>query len=422
MRSLFTLVLLFTLNCYPALSQSDFRSGYIVNAPGDTLRGLVDYRESRLSNEVCSFKAHDDGNIQKFYPGDISAYGFDNDKAFEVKTIDLEASEKVFAELLVRGRISLYMYADRFFVAKHPNQLLELRNKEEETYIENKNAVNGSNEPVRVVRASNEHIVTLNTLMNDCISMFDRIAKVYLSQQSLVKLINDYNHCIAPGESRTFKENKKWLKAKVGVTGAMNTESITISSKALEFVYYNNALFKKRYYPSVGFALNITSPRVKERISLQLEALYSNYGFTGYSEHTANSGSLIYRNDYTLKLSSLNINTAFRYTFPAKSLQPFFNIGVSNRFLFDNTALRREEAESNKTVETNEYTDVFLQKQHTGIFGGAGLNFKLLNYLLYSELRYNRGFNIASPPNMNNIGRTLDGKSNMISLLTGFYF
>ncbi|MFD2513847.1 outer membrane beta-barrel protein [Pontibacter locisalis] len=417
-----TILLLLLFSC-PSFSQ-EYRPGYIVQASGDTIQGLIKFRENDRSYKSCIFKKVEDAELKEYSPSNVSAYGFDNDKAIEVKTISTNTgnNEDVFAELLVKGRLSLYMYSDRFFVAKDSGQLQELSNKKEEGYVEDKNVVNGSNEYIKVLKSSNKHIVILNTLMNDCLSMLDKIERVYLSQRSLVNLVSDYNNCVAPGESILFKEKKRWLIGKPGFAGAANAETIFLSSDYPEFAYYHNASFNKRYFPSAGLVLNLASPRLKERLSLQVEAFYSSYDFVGYSEHTSNSGNTYNRNDYSLELSSLKFNSAFRYTFPARLVQPYVNIGISNRFLLSSKSLRIEEIETNKTVETNEHTDTFLQNQHTGVFGGVGANFNFFRQALFSELRYDRGLNIASPPQLNNVGRTLDGKSSTISLIAGFYF
>jgi hypothetical protein len=412
MIKLYTTLLLLLCSCM-AFAQSQFRSGYIVTLTGDTLSGFVDYKESRASNKFCSFKQNEGGNPQQFGIDDIRAYGFRNDKAYEAKSIQKKDEERVkaFVEVLVKGRLNLYFYESRFFVEKNLDQLLELKNQEEETYINN----------TRVVKRSNEHIATLNTLMIECQSLLDKIEEVSLSQRSLVTLVKNYNDCVAPGENVTLKEEKKWLVAKAGIAGAANTENLSFSSSDRRLALFDHARFDRVYYPSAGVVLNVVSPRIIEKLSLQVEAFYSVYDFAGYSNYASFSEDAFHRNDFTLELTSLKLNTAFRYTFLGKAATPYFNIGLSNRLLLNNKAFRVQETESGNTIETSEYTDTFLNEHHAGMFVGAGASFKLFHYKLFSELRYDKGMHIATPPDFSNVSRTLKSGSDTFSLLVGFY-
>jgi hypothetical protein len=416
MRNLYKLMALFcgALLSQPALAQSDFRPGYIVNLAGDTLSGYVNYKESRTNNKFCLFKIAGEDNAQQFGVDAIRAYGFKSDKAYAAKHINTNETEsaKAFLEVLVKGRLSLYLYQSRFFVEKEPDQLLELTNKAEEVYIND----------TRVIRRSNEHIATLNTLMIDCYGQLDKIETVSLSQRSLVTLLKDYNDCVAPGESNILKDSKKWLVAKVGIAGAANTETLSFSSSRNDLALYDQARFDRIHYPSAGLLLNVVAPRLKERLSLQVEAFYAAYRYTGYSNYSAYSEDLYYRNDIVYELSSLKFNTAFRYTFIDKTVQPYLNVGVSNRFLLKNTALRIQETEHGNTIETSKHSSTILNKHSIGLIAGLGASYQIYSYKLFSELRYEKGMHVATPPESNNVSRNLKSGTDTFSLIVGLYF
>ncbi|GGG09128.1 outer membrane beta-barrel protein [Pontibacter amylolyticus] len=413
MIKFYTTLLLVLCSC-TAYAQSDFRPGYIVNLAGDTLSGYVDYKESRSNNKFCSFKPSKESHSQQLGVDAIRAYGFKGDKAYEAKQVKTNEEEltKAFIEVLVKGRLSLYLYKARFFVEKDPDQLLELTNTAEEVYVNN----------TRVMKRSNEHIATLNTLMIDCQDQLNKIEDVSLSQRSLVTLVKNYNQCVAPEENRILKESKKWLVAKVGIAGSANTENLTFTSSDRRLALYDHARFDKVYYPSVGLVLNIVSPRLKERLSLQTEAFYATYDYIGYSNYSSFSEDVYYRNDFALELTSLKLNAAFRYTFIDKATQPYFNLGVSNRLLLNNTASRIQESESGNTIQTSKHSDTFLNKYHMGMMAGLGASYQIFSYRLFSELRYDKGMNIATPPEFSNVSRSLKAGSDTFSLIVGLYF
>ena len=412
MLRLYTTLLLLILS-YNAFAQSEFRPGYIINMAGDTLTGFVDYKESSANNRMCSFKENKSAKTQQFGTDDIRAYGFKNDRAYEVKHIQKKDEEtiKAFVEVLVKGKLNLYIYESRFFVEKNLDELLELKNEKEETYVND----------TRVIRSSNEHIATLNTLMIECQDLLDKIEKVTLSQRSLVALVKNYNECVAPGEYVILKEDKKWLVTKVGIAGSANTETLSFSSSESSLDLFNHANFDRSHYPAAGFVFNLASPRILEKLSLQVEGFYSAYNFVGNADYTSYSEDAFSRNDFTLELTSLKLNTAFRYTFLGKATTPYINIGISNRLLVNNKALRIKETETNNKIETSEYTDTFLNRHHVGFFAGVGANFEVLNLKLFSELRYDKGVNIATPENYSRVSRDLKSGSDTFSLLIGLY-
>lgn len=412
-----TFTALFLLICSYNLSfaQSDFRDGYVVSVAGDTLQGQLNYKESRSNNSSCTFRPNENAATQKLSPDEIQAYGFMNDKAFQVKTIKSLTGESItaFVEVLVRGRLNLYVYQSRFFIEKAPGELTELINTKQETYID---------DYTNAMKRSNEHIALLNTLMIDCPNFLDRIESISLSQKSLSALVKDYNNCVAPGESISFKENKKWALVKVGVAASVNAEQLSFSSVDRMLALYENAKFDQTLYPSVGFLLNLVSPRVSERFSFQAEAFVAKYKYTGTSDYVSFSDEFNYENDFKLSVTTLKFNTALRYTFVYKSIKPYINLGMSNKILLKNEAERDLKMTSRWGVEQHKSTETFLSDTHSGAFGGVGLNFTLGNRTLFSEMRYDRGMHIAVPQGSSEIDRRLKSNSDTFSFIAGLYF
>ena len=137
---LLCLAFLLPLNLF---AQSNYKSGYVVNLKGDTLKGFIDYREWDLNPDAIDFKSSlADNNSQRYSPGDIKYFNVDKLEAFasftEKVSTDVidpnkasegrDTSSKVitaFFKVLDKGdRIALYCYKDeqkaRYFVGESP--------------------------------------------------------------------------------------------------------------------------------------------------------------------------------------------------------------------------------------------------------------------------------------------------------------
>src|SRR5690606_9135993 len=92
-----------------ALSQG-YRPGFIVQAEGDTIKGLIKYREGSSSYQSCIFKLTEESEISEYFPGDIKAYGIASNLLFESKNLvnSQGLSTKAFTKVLVNGKLKLY--------------------------------------------------------------------------------------------------------------------------------------------------------------------------------------------------------------------------------------------------------------------------------------------------------------------------
>lgn len=130
----------------PTLSyaQSNYKSGYVVNIKGDTLKGYIDYREWNLDPDAIEFKTTlSDQSPKKFGPSDISYFNINGLDAYERYSglISMDITDKdhlgysrdttyqtknVFLRLLQKGNnLALYSYTDglktRFFISQAPD-------------------------------------------------------------------------------------------------------------------------------------------------------------------------------------------------------------------------------------------------------------------------------------------------------------
>src|SRR5688572_17612566 len=111
-------ILLILISAHHLIAQSDFRDGFIITPSKDTIPGLINYRESARGNNFCEFKKNSsDQEIVTYAPNELFGYGFKNDKFFISREVLLPDSVRklVFLEVLVEGRITLYMLKERSY-------------------------------------------------------------------------------------------------------------------------------------------------------------------------------------------------------------------------------------------------------------------------------------------------------------------
>lgn len=147
------LLLISLLIPFALAAQANYKNGYVVTLPGDTLEGFISYREWAYNPKEINFKSSlTDANIQSFTPENLKSFniiGFEAYEAFEVSlTMDdinpngiLEESEttkltsKVFLKTVLSGdRVSIFRYKDKtkerfYFLDNGDNSPIELVNQ-----------------------------------------------------------------------------------------------------------------------------------------------------------------------------------------------------------------------------------------------------------------------------------------------------
>lgn len=98
------LALVFSIACR---AQINPEKGYIITDRQDTIRGMVDFRTNAVNTTQCRFCPEGETEYKTYAPGEIEGYTFtEKNKMYESRNFDNEGM--VFAECLVKGRISLF--------------------------------------------------------------------------------------------------------------------------------------------------------------------------------------------------------------------------------------------------------------------------------------------------------------------------
>lgn len=251
------LVLVFSTSLLYA--RPDFRSGYIIDALGDTIVGKIDYQGDLLMGSVCIFEKVD-SVIKEYSPNDILAYRFTDGKYYVSREIE---SKKVFLEYLIKGKVNIYYLrdnaGDHYFLDKEGLDLTEIPYESGTKYVNNR----------EVYYETKTHLGILHYYMQDAPEFESKIQYIKEpNHQNLVDLAEEYHKVVCDGEKCIIYEKKQpFIKVNIEVVSGILkfTNSNNISNK----VYFQN-----------GVLAHFWMPRTNEKVYFKTGFLYSNIQYT----------------------------------------------------------------------------------------------------------------------------------------------
>lgn len=359
-------------------SQRDFRKGFVITNKKDTLKGFIDYREGSKKFSFCDFKQTENSAIITYLPYQIKGYGIFNNSYFESKEISTvnNSIEKVFIEILVRGKATLYKLREAFFIGKYDTIFKKLYNRQKVVTVDRK----------KYKRNTNRYIGILKYLLSDCSKLKGKISKILLSEKSLTKLIENYNAC-SNEPSMSFKEKKRWFKMHFGLFLGVNTSSMSIKPDLPTGLSNFSGNFSNENSIMPGFFMNLSSPRLNERISFYTEVAFLNTTYQAFD--VFNYGANTERNDISISLKQIKIPIGFRYTFPVKMITPYFTVGISNTITDVSNTSWVIEREKYNIVETSDGIPFELNSTRFGYWLGFGVKRSLVDKLNgFIEVKY----------------------------------
>lgn len=387
--------------------QSDYRSGFVITQNGDTLSGLVNYREKAKAFRSCDFKISAEQTETTYTPDQIKGYGFVDDKFFQSREVSIKDQpvQTVFIEVLVRGTLTLYKFEDVYFVEKGDEGLQQLINETKELYVDGK----------RVLKSTNDYVRTLNMLVFDCEKLRGKVENVTLGEKRLTNLVEDYNQCKGTS-STTFKAKKPWIKAAIGITGGLEVSNINFE-RYLGGYKYLQSDFEVSRSPVMGVSFDLFYPRLHERISLHGDLLYTSAAYDGFSQYSPHSNSTE-SNFVTIELQQVKFPIGLRYTFPARKLTPYITAAMSNVFHLSTETKWVQVVESGSYVNRYEFEFFKIRNRQFGFSGGLGISKSISSKLdTYMELRYEQTNGIV-PFSMMGLGSKITNFQVLIGIRT----
>ncbi|KAA9340976.1 porin family protein [Adhaeribacter soli] len=325
-------------------AQKDFRPGYIV-LNSDTVKGFVKYQGDKASVEKCVFKKSLEDQEKRYFPTELNGYGFESGKKFEALILPVNGGfqKSFFLNVLVKGKSSLYFYRDstdfdRYYL-KTDSGLKEL--KQDIRYEKMKDGR-------KFKTVDNSYHKVLMEAFTTCPSILERVKKTNFKESALVGIVASFNTCTTPGTSfyvRTPVKSKLSWGPFVGV----NSSNLKITGD----IYLSKAdSYKSKISYHGGLFFNKTLPKVNEKISIQVEALFTRNKYIATFAEQGNFGRMS-NYDITFDISYLNFPLLVRYRAASGKYKPFLNVGIVNGFAIKN----KQEEVKTSTFGSSSYTD-----------------------------------------------------------------
>lgn len=381
------------------IAQENFSPGYIISLQGDTLKGLIDYRNWVINPKKVSFKEEEKMDLVEYTPLEINQFAV-LDEIYESAIVEKEESnyktsdlkydkelilrkDTVFLQTMIQGPKSLYFlksqYGNPQFYIKQEGRFVLLVYKR---YLKKENGK-------KMIVENQKFLGQLIHYLQDCSSIQSKIKNTEYRQKSIESLFVSYYKCSE--SSFAFQKKTEKVSFKTGLF-------VGISSTSLEFNgnYDKYPLSSSEYPSSMNFTtslfLDILPPRNNKKWSVRNEILFTSYKTEGsYKDATFVGGwnsTVINKFEYAY----LKLNNLIRFAFPVKSLSFVASTGLSNGLAIHevNERFVDSDLDNNGPVYFGKALNT-TKKHELGLILGLGCKFK--HYSI--EARYENGTGIS---------------------------
>jgi hypothetical protein len=340
------LLLLILVSTFPfiSFSQKNLVPGTVVTTKGDTLSGIVDFRDWENNPTRIRFGTSP-AEMKMYLPSELKSFWTDTTEIYISKRLSMDVSPSrldelvnnsdqiivpdttVFVKLLAGGNASLYFLHDKngkdhYWIQKVSDSVYEMT-------VDRKLVVDERNSG-RSVATLDKYKLFLPGIMSDCPSMEKEIASATFNRASFTRLINHYNECISPGTIQYFGKQSKTM-VKLGFVAGVSI--LKLNFIADEKTPIGKTDFERSWTYNVGVSMKVILPFLNGSWVVYNDLTYQPY-------HACDSVriDLIYvpgtywMYNYNLKMGYLKLNTMLRYQYPRWKVKPFFSAGFSNSY------------------------------------------------------------------------------------------
>jgi hypothetical protein len=383
-RNLVVLLFIFTSNLV-LLSQSDFKSGYIITNEGEKIEGWINSRNNYLNGKLCIFKKDSLAESIEYYPNQISAYRFNNSKYYVSKVVKLDNKrDSVFLECLISGKAILWRYTDQskihLFVEKG-NSINEIENNDIDYYIDlengNPNYVrfnpDSLEKNVQRVLKSNQYKGALKATFVDCPEIFPFIDRLQFDTKPLIDIFKTYHEKVCKDEQCIIYE--KILPKHILNIGLLFDYGFH-SLKFNDVTYGGSVIHLSPINPiGIGVLFQICNPDANENLYTQLSLNYNKFGIN-QKANTLLLGDV----EYDFSFASLQLEPSLLYKMKFKKTNPLISVGIPVDILLDKNGMVKYRTQSDLNI---------VEKYMVGVSGGVGLERQIISDLrLVLMLKY----------------------------------
>lgn len=396
-------VLLYVISIFALQAQQNFTEGGILRPNGDTLRGLVDYRDWDLTPAEIHFRQSISAENEVIKPENVagffitnknevyrSAIVYLNDEPSDTRAMPSfptkrealtgfrPARHRVFLRLLAGGQLTLLEHNDanrrHFLVQPEGDTLREL--------IARQVSVGDA------VVSLDEYKNQLRLLTAACPTLKTNLDRLPYFESPLVACIQDYNRCV--GKTAYTRPKVKAARRLYALAGA----GLPLVKASGPFSDNKPVDGPGNIAPLFGVGADFSFPRARGKRGAGAELYYTSYSFETTKQD-------IFGRDvrYDAGVSYLRLLAFFRQDIFTSRLQPYLKAGIGASYLLSARFDYARESNAGGQTEFNRP----LQKNDICFMGGIGI--KTGRFAL--ECRYEKGSNVAEFNASESIGADL---------------
>jgi hypothetical protein len=361
--------------------QKLFRDGYVINANGDTLKGLVQYFEGNRVPQKITFKRFDIAQPISYGVENLNAYGFENGSYYVKKDLN---GKSTFLACLVNGKISVYSKSPRRIFVEKDNVLFELHEREFVVNIDGR------------TYALKNYLELLKLLTND-LDSFAASDNLKKSETEITNFIVRYNQ-LFESEFIVYNLNADdfvesyyadMVRKKKGEFGILLGLVHNITSFNAYYEYSDDNTTRSSYQnSSFGFFYNYRFSGIDDGFSVQFEINYLRSGQTTTMVAPAKYDRGNHIINYNSEYQTLVFPISLRHSFKLSNASSFVGLGIAYNWLLFNKydgVLVVEQTQSSFPIVDSQY------KYYAGNFTpflAVGYMSKVWNkYTIGSEIR-----------------------------------
>lgn len=361
--------------------------GYIVTKQGDTIHGMIDYREWDRNPKKIAFIPENQLNPTSYSVNDIESFRVKNEH-YQAAIVEIEVSPRttnelnddaalqivtdtVFLQAVMKGEKSLFAYVDFF---GRENFYIE-QNGGFELLVFKKYTIKQQQGQTQIAQ-NKKFIGQLLLYLFDCETIGDKLQKARYSRKSLESVFLDYYQCMDISPDVILKTQK--LKIEKGFMGGVSLTTISFSGEN-EKKFLSEADFSSSTMPTLGFFMDVVLPRKQDKWSIYNEILFNSYQFSGgYTDFDHEEKYT----DYEIEIgaSYLSMSNMIRYRLALNRNKIVFNFGLSNGLLIASTNNKKSILHFFDTERIKEEPALeSFRKFETGIAAGIGFSYNKLS-------------------------------------------
>jgi hypothetical protein len=417
-----TLVIIFSFQFQQkTYCQVNFQPGIVISKSGDSLKGLIDYRNWEKNPTEISFTESDKSVPLKYNPASINGFIVNNEvylsavvvaeisprnfNELDLQSKILTRTDTTFVQVIFQGSKNLYFYSDNnggenFYIGQWP---------ELELLVYKKYLKQGQRE--KVVAEYRNFIGQLKLYLQNCSSAQKKINNTSYTKHDLESLFKEYYACTE--DKISYKSVQDKPRFDFGALAGVSVTKLSLSSSVSGFDHIANIDYSASWKFSGGLYMDFVFARNQRKWSIYNELLLSSYHANGQSVEYHNQN--YYKNYFiSIGYSYLKLNNMLRFTYPvfSKDFFIFIDAGISNGLAITETNSMTEEIvfyADPKTTEEPAMAETRIYEQ--GFIAGLGVK-----YLKFSfETRYEGGNGMS-------VYTSLNSETNRLYFLFGYRF